>query len=134
MSRLDDLLALRNQIDKEIEIEHAAIERTRQIRRTAIVALTRGSWNTRVFAAVCAHYNVNGDLILGDTRDRRVLDARHVAMWLMRDAGRTYGEIGSEMGRDHSSVINACRRVDRTPRLLAGATEIRTLLTGEEAA
>lgn len=134
MSRLDDLLALRHQIDEEIEREHAAILRAKQLRKTAVVALTRGSWNTRVFAAVCAHYAIEGDLILGDSRDRYALNARHVAMWLMRDAGRTYVEIGEEMGRDHTSVINACRRVEANPPLLAIATEIRELLTGEEAA
>lgn len=134
MSRLDDLYALRKQIDAEIEREHAAVVRASKIRRTAINVLSRGSWNTRVFAAACEHYAVSGDDVLGTNRSRVVLDARHVAMWLMRDAGRTLVEIGEEMGKDHTSVMNGVRRVESTPGLLAVAVELRGLLTGEAAA
>lgn len=134
MSRLDQLVALRRQIDAEIEREHAAIIRQQNLRRTALVAITRGSWNTRVFAAVCDHYDVDGDAVLGGSRSRAATDARHVAMWLMRDADRTLTEIGDEMDRDHTTVLNAVRRVDRTSDLLTVATEIRALLTGEPTA
>lgn len=134
MSRLDDLIDLRRQIDAEIERERVNAARATKLRRTALVAISRGSWTTRVFSAVCQHYDVSGDDVLSDARARYVINARHVAIWLMRDAGRTYSEIGREMGRDHTSVIHACRRVEGRPDLLAVAAEIRGLLTGESAA
>ena len=134
MSRLEELVNLRTQIDAEIERERVAIARAKALRRTALAAITRGSWTTRVFAAVCQHYSVSGDDVLGDSRTRYITDARHVSFWLMRDAGRTYTEIGGEMGRDHTTVMNGVRRVDASPDLLAVAGEIRALLTGEVAA
>lgn len=134
MTRLDDLLELRRQIDAEIEREHAAMIRAQKLRRTALVAITRGSWSTRVFTAACDHFGVTGDDVLGDNRGTYAVNARHVAMWLMRDAGRTYPEIGREMERDHTSAIYAVKRVNKTPALLAVAVEIRALLTGEAAA
>lgn len=134
MTRLEELITLRAQIDAEIERERIAAARARNLRRTALIAITRGSWNTRVFNAVCEHFNVTGDDVLGTRRTRYIMDARHVAFWLMRDAGRSLSEIGREMDKDHTTVMHGCRRVAKSPELLAVAAEIRTFLTGEEEA
>ncbi len=134
MSRLDDLYALRNEVDAEIEREHAAIIRARRLRDRAIVAITRGSWTQRVFNASCEHYGTSPDDVLSTRRDRVLVDTRHVAMWLMRDAGRTYPEIGNELGVHHSTVMNGIQRVNADERLLGTAVAIRTALTGEAAA
>lgn len=134
MSRLDDLLALRRQIDEEIEREHAAIHRHQSLANRVTIATTRASWSQQVFNAACKHYGVTADDVLSGRRDRPTLDARHTAMWLMRDAGRTYPEIGNELGMDHTTAINGVRRVEGNARLLATAVSIRAALTGEEAA
>lgn len=133
-TRLDQLLDLRRQIDVEIERERIAAARALRLRRTALAAMTRGTWSTRVFNAACEHFSVAGDDILGPRMTRYILDARHVVMWLLHDSGRSYSEIGRELGKDHTTVRNACERVERRPDLLAVAAEVRSLLTEEEAA
>jgi chromosomal replication initiation ATPase DnaA len=134
MSRLDELYALRKQVDDEIEREHAAITRARRLSCRVVAVTTRGSWSQRVFDASCHHFSVTADDVLSGKRDRVHVDARHVAMWLMRDAGRSYPEIGNEIGVDHSTVMNGVKRVEGDERLLATACEIRAALTGEAAA
>ena len=134
MSRLDELYALRKQVDDEIEREHAAITRARRLSCRVVAVTTRGSWSQRVFDASCAHFGVTADQVLSGRRDRIFVDARHVAMWLMRDAGRSFPEIGNELGVDHSTVMNGVRRVDGNERLLATGCAIREVLTGESAA
>ena len=134
MSRLDELYALRKQVDDEIEREHAAVRRARGLATRVVATVTRGSWSQRVFDASCAHFGVSADDVLGGRRDRVFVDARHVAMWLMRDADRSYPEIGNELGVDHTTVMNGVKRVEGDERLLATACAIRELLTGESAA
>lgn len=131
MTRLDQLRALRDEIDAEIERETIAAKRRAELMAKTAVVLTRGSWNTRVFAATCAHFGVTGDDLLGESRRRQTLDARHVAMWLMHHSGRAYAEIGRELGKDHTTAMNACKRVESRPDLLAAAGEIYRALTGE---
>lgn len=134
MSRLDQLLALRKQVDDEIAREHAAIVRTRKLSTHVVVTTTRGSWSQRVFAAACQHFGVDADEVIDGSRRTSHVDARHVAMWLMRDSGRTYPEIGRQLGMDHTSAIHGVRRIEGDERLLATACAIREQLTGEAAA
>nr|WP_281380856.1 helix-turn-helix domain-containing protein [Nocardioides panaciterrulae] len=96
--------------------------------------MTRGNWSTRVFYAACEHFGVTPDHVLAGHRDKTSTNARHVAMWLMRDAGRSYPEIGSQFDMDHTTALNGVRRVEGDPQLLGAATQIRTDLTGENAA
>jgi chromosomal replication initiation ATPase DnaA len=133
MSRLDDLLTLRRQIEIEIERERSAAVRIKALSAAVLHVTTRGTWNERVIAATCHHFAVDVDRVRGGHRDRNTVDARHTAMWLIRDAGRSYPEIGAELGMDHTSAISGVRRVEKTERLLATAYTIRRSLTGEEA-
>lgn len=128
MSRLDDLLVLRVAIDNEIARERGYLERRRQLNERVTVALTRGTWSTRTFAAVCAYFEVDGDTLLSRSLAREVVKARHVAMWVMRQGGQSYSHIGRELGVDHSTVMNGVRRVDKSPDLLSDATHLHDLL------
>lgn len=132
MSRLDDLIALRRQLDMEIERERATEARLRQLRLNAIATMTRGSWNTRVFYAACEHYGLDANKVLDGAREQSSINARHVAMWLMHDAKRSYSEIGRQLGMDHTSVRNGVLRVAADPELLAGARDINAVLTGDQ--
>lgn len=129
MSRLDDLRNLAARLDQEIRREEAARARLTTLLEQVHVAVTRGTWNTRCFTVACHHFDVTGDALLGRGRDRATVDARHVAMWLMRDGGRPYAEIGRELGVDHSTVIYAVRRVNTDEQLLATAQALRSVLT-----
>lgn len=55
--------------------------------------------------------------ILGRKRTKDVSEARHVAMYLCRPQF-SYPEIGRAFKRDHSSVVHAVKRVERTPGIL----------------
>ena len=67
-----------------------------------------------VQAAVAAGYGVTVAELNSDARAKRLLHARHVAMFLSRRlTGRSYPQIGRRFGdRDHSTVIHACRRIE----------------------
>ena len=63
--------------------------------------------------AVCVHYNIPHDLITGETRKREVALARQVAMYLAKALTKSsLKTIGLHFGgRDHSTVIHACKSV-----------------------
>jgi chromosomal replication initiator protein len=69
----------------------------------------------RVIQAVCAYYDVPRQALGGSGRDKRVTTARHVAMYLLRnDACQPLTQIGRLFGdRDHSTVLHACRKIER---------------------
>jgi len=67
--------------------------------------------------AVCVHYNIPHDLIIGETRKKAVAQARQVAMYLAKTLTKSsLKTIGLHFGgRDHSTVIHACKTVqDKT--------------------
>ena len=63
--------------------------------------------------AVCAHYNIPHDLIVAETRKKAVVLARQVAMYLAKTHTKSsLKTIGLHFGgRDHSTVIHACKSV-----------------------
>ena len=62
---------------------------------------------------VCAAYDVSLEALPGATKSRPLVIARQAGMYLSRKlTGSTYAAIGSSFGgRDHSTVIYACRKV-----------------------
>jgi chromosomal replication initiator protein len=62
---------------------------------------------------VCLAYNISPEALPGATKSRPMVIARQVGMYLARKlTGSTYATIGSSFGgRDHSTVIYACRKV-----------------------
>lgn len=66
-----------------------------------------------VIDAVSKSTGVTVAEIIGPRRDRHIVRARFAAMAIARDyLGLSYPQIGREFNRDHTSVINAMRRVD----------------------
>lgn len=65
--------------------------------------------------AVAAYYGVRVADLKGPKRDKRVSLPRQVAMFLARKVtGSSYPELGQRFGgKDHSTVISACRKIDR---------------------
>lgn len=64
--------------------------------------------------------------ILGRGRIRQIAYGRHYAMWLLRELGYSFPEIGRNLGVDHSTVIFGVRgharrleEADRYPQLVA---------------
>ena len=62
--------------------------------------------------AVCAHFSISREELLSRSRAQRLAWPRHVAIYLARQlTDHSLPVIGREFGdRDHSTVLNACRR------------------------
>jgi chromosomal replication initiator protein len=61
---------------------------------------------------ICAHFSVTREELLSRSRAQRLAWPRHVAIYLARElTDHSLPVIGREFGgRDHSTVLNACRR------------------------
>ena len=68
-----------------------------------------------IIKEVCRYYHLEEDQIRGPSRSRDCLNARQVAMYLIRrmtslsqdDVGQHFG------GRDHATVINSIKKVEK---------------------
>jgi chromosomal replication initiation ATPase DnaA len=71
------------------------------------------SRRTRIIGqVVCDHYGITVALMLGPSREDHLLFSRYMAMHLARKLfDSTFVAIGELFGRDHGTVINACRKV-----------------------
>lgn len=47
--------------------------------------------------------------ILGEDRSRQVAYGRHYAMWLLREMGYSFPQIGRQLNKDHTTVIAGVR-------------------------
>lgn len=68
-----------------------------------------------ILQSVCEHFGLGNDDLMSGRRQRTVSLARSVAMYLIRKTAKlSFPEIGVRMGRrNHSTVISACRRMER---------------------
>jgi len=85
--------------------------------------------------AVCAHFGLTRETLLSRSRAERVVWPRQVAMYLAKElTEHSLPSIGREFGgRDHTTVMHACRRVavqiGATPRAYADLDAITTAVT-----
>ena len=86
--------------------------------------------------AVAGHFSVRIADLKGPRRHKGIARPRMIAMYLSRElTGSSYPEIGLRFGgKDHSTVINACRRMTEIQQsdveLRSTIDSIRTRLTG----
>lgn len=68
-----------------------------------------------ILHAVCDYFGVENKDLMSGRRQRTISLARSVAMFLVRKTARlSFPEIGHRLGkRNHSTVISACRRIER---------------------
>ena len=74
---------------------------------------TTGSCSaSEIRAAVCEHFGLQASDLLSSSRSTRVAWPRQLAMYLAREiTGQSLPAIGREFGgRDHTTVLHACRR------------------------
>lgn len=63
---------------------------------------------------VCAHYDIDPDLIFTSTRKREVSDARQMLMYIAKKhAKMTYTAIGTRLSRKHATVLYACNSIEQ---------------------
>lgn len=60
----------------------------------------------RITILVGNYYDVEFEKLRGKRRFLRVVQARHIAFWLMRRAGYSLDEIGEYFLRDHTTVLH----------------------------
>jgi chromosomal replication initiator protein len=68
-----------------------------------------------IMLAVCNYFSLEQKDLMSGRRQRTISLARSVAMYLVRKTAKlSFPEIGNRMGkRNHSTVISACRRIER---------------------
>lgn len=68
-----------------------------------------------ILTSVCEYFGLESKDLMSGRRQRTISLARSVAMYLIRKTAKlSFPEIGSRMGkRNHSTVISACRRIER---------------------
>jgi chromosomal replication initiator protein len=60
---------------------------------------------------VCDVYRVTPKLLLGRERWQPLVEARQIAMVIVRNRGMTYQRTGKMFDRDHGTIIHACRNI-----------------------
>lgn len=84
----------------------------------------------RIIERVGTHFRIKPKALRGQARHRDTLWARQVSMWLARQlTGLSLGQIGTHFdGRDHTTVLHACRKVEQAAEQDAAlAAELRRL-------
>ena len=79
------------------------------------------------------YFNIGIPALAGKSRSKPIAEARHVAMYLLREDGElALKQVGLLLGhRDHSTVIHGVQKIARAliadPRLSIQLSEIRAL-------
>jgi chromosomal replication initiator protein len=70
---------------------------------------------TQIAQAVAEHFHISLEAMCGKQRDKYIVTPRQVAMYLIRqETSTSLFEIGKMFGgRDHSTVLHACEKIDR---------------------
>lgn len=68
----------------------------------------------QIIQLVCHYFEIKREDLLGKSRHKRFATPRHVAQYLARKFTKlSYPELGERFGgRDHTSVLHACRRIE----------------------
>ncbi len=73
---------------------------------------SRGTSLDAIIKRVVAVFGVTEKTLFGPSRLRNVLLSRQVAMYLARElVGLSWPRIGAAFGRDHTTVMHACRKI-----------------------
>ncbi|MBX9579185.1 MAG: hypothetical protein K2X87_02665, partial [Gemmataceae bacterium] len=83
-----------------------------------------------IIRRVAAAFGVSERELLGVSRLRRVLVPRQVAMYLLRAVcGLSLPRVGAAFGKDHSTVLHACRKIEADEELRGEAERLRQELS-----
>lgn len=83
----------------------------------------------RVVAFLAQAYGVNKDDILGESRDDRIAEARHIAVWTMhKSAGLGNSALGRLFGKHNTTARNSIQRVKKLRSERPDVRELSDLL------
>ena len=67
-----------------------------------------------IISQVCKFFNVDEVTLRGTNRSKGTADARHVAIYLIRQlTNMSLPDIGKEFNRDHSTILNSIRKIEK---------------------
>ena len=83
-----------------------------------------------IISYICKYFSVEEDVLRGQRRGRNEVNARQIAMYLMRRMiCMNLVDIGKEFGdRDHTTVLHACKKVAELRGQDASMAEDYTIL------
>ena len=74
---------------------------------------------TVIINYICKYYDIDENLLRGQTRGREIVNARQIAMYLIRrmNTSLSLNDIGNEFGgRDHTTVLHSLDKVEKQMR------------------
>ncbi len=85
------------------------------LKNQAVVSDKTGLSPHRIIKTVADYYGLTRQQVTGKTRTKNIANARHISIYLCRKLlDLSYIKIGEEFGgRDHSTIISACMKVDK---------------------
>lgn len=71
------------------------------------------------------HFGYTKEALMQPIRSKNIVRARSLAMYVYRNVvGASYQQIGLRFGRDHSTVIHAIKKIEKSPPLKKMADDI----------
>ena len=102
------LLAHATMLNHEITIDLA-----RAVLSNAVKVQKRQVTFEQIAETVCAHYNIDTELLYGKSRKREISDARQVVMYLAKKLTQLSStNIGLRLSRNHATVLHACKTIE----------------------
>jgi chromosomal replication initiator protein len=96
---------------------------TMEVARAAMSSLGNDVKETRLSSrqiaeVVSEYYRISLEAMCGKQRDKHIVVPRQIAMYLIRqETQASLLEIGQLFGRDHSTVLHACEKIERSINL-----------------
>lgn len=79
-----------------------------------------------IISEISSYYNIPESVILGTARDKKTVEARQVAMYLIRTlTNLSYEDIGEKFGKDHSTVMHSTDKIENN---MAANSHLQTVI------
>lgn len=118
----------------KLEEKELSVELVREVmRETANTPLSMDVDENKIISAVCSRFNVEKDLVISKKRDKDLVEARQICIYVMTEMmDLPLTKIGAIMGgRDHTTIMHArdkiAEKVAKNPRLKILIDEIKSL-------
>lgn len=114
--------------DELVAVVERLAKRINDTSSVEVGAFGPGATCAFVIDTAAREFAVTGEEIRSDSRLRAVSDARAVAMYVARQAGLTFADIGLGFDKDRTGVMYAVNKTAANPRLLIAAEKIAASL------
>ena len=105
------------------------------LKSQAVVSDKTGLSPKKIIDTVADYYGLTHQQIVSKTRTKNIANARHISIYLSRKMlNLAYEKIGDEFGgRDHATIMSACRKVDKQiktdPAMKQAITELENRIS-----